>query len=116
MATLTLNTGGSSITVACQKAGKAEPILVGETSRSFSGIERTSVRAQKYQVAVVLVPVIAATAASIEALFANGAQVPCNGDVFNNTNATVTCSAKVTSEMEQGGTYWTVSLSLSQVS
>jgi phosphatidylserine decarboxylase len=116
MATLTMNVGGSAITVPCQRAGRAEPVLVGALSRSFAGVEHTSVRAQRAQVPVVLMPVSASAAASIEMLFANGAQIPCARDVFDNGGATVSCSARVASELEPGGTYFVVSLSLSQVS
>jgi hypothetical protein len=115
MATLTMNVGGSTISVAVQRAGRAEPALVGGLSRSFAGAEHTSIRAQRGQIPVILMPVSATVAASIETLFANGAQVPCAGDVFNNGGATVVCSATITRELDATSTWWTLSMKLSEV-
>jgi hypothetical protein len=116
MPILTLDVGGAALAVACQKGGHAPPRKAGNRGYAFSGGETSGVRAELMVVPVVLVDLPSATCASIRTLFANGAQVPCSGDVFNNGGTTIICSGTITDEFLQGGTQWfTIALTLYEV-
>lgn len=101
MAVLILNVGGSQISLACQRAGKGAPVLIGAKSRAFAGNERSSIRGQKRVIPILTSPIDTATEAAIQTLIANGAQFPCSGDIL--TNVSTICSVDCTaSDMIQG--------------
>jgi hypothetical protein len=112
---LTLDVAGSSLTVACQRGGHAIPRQMGQKLPSGAGELTQRVRAELMVVPVVLIDYTPSTVAAIRTLFANGAQVPCAGDVFNNGGATVTCSGDVTDEFEPAGPWFGASLTLYEV-
>ena len=121
MSTLTLDVGGLDLTPDVQSAGHAEPRTVGARVYTFTGNERSLIRAELMTVPVVLVNLQSTAARTIREMFANGNAVPCDGDVFNNGGAEVLCSGEITDEAEQGGTegeelYWVLSLTLTEVS
>jgi hypothetical protein len=66
-------------------------------------------------VPVVLANLPASDTKTLRDLFANGAEIACAGDVFNNNGATVLCLGEIVDEMEVGGTYWIPSLTLTVV-
>jgi hypothetical protein len=113
MPVLTLDVGATNLVLDYTKAGKSEPVLVGELSDAWDGAARSSIRAEKTVVQAVTTRVPAATEAAIRALFFLGARVPCAGDVFNNGGATVSCTGVVTSEMTETAD-WIVNLTLRQ--
>jgi hypothetical protein len=115
MAVLTVDVGGSPITLACEKGGHAPPRKVGGRVYGFAGVETPSVRAELMVVPVVLAPLPTATVATIRDLFALGAQVDCEGDIFNNEGATIVCSGTITDELHEVGDRWTVNLTLYEI-
>lgn len=115
MSLLTLDVGGANIAVQCQRGGHAAPRAVGSIPSSFAGGLTSSLRAELLVVPVVLTYLTASEAAAIRDLFACGAQVDCQGDIFNNANAVLTCSATYTDEVQLGATWWECSLTLSEV-
>jgi hypothetical protein len=115
MAVLTVDVGGSPITLACEKGGHASPRKVGNRVYGFAGVETSSVRAELMVVPVILAPLPTATVATIRDLFALGAQVDCEGDIFNNEGATIVCSGTITDELHEVGDRWTVNLTLYEI-
>jgi hypothetical protein len=122
MSILTIDTTGTPITLAVQKAGHAEPRQVGARWYTFSGKEKRSIRAELMVVPVIIVhtadfPTDQTTMAAIRALFALGATVYCNGVVFNNGLVDVLCSGEITDEMEVGTSpaNWIANLTLTEV-
>lgn len=116
MSLLTFDVGGANETVIpFVRAGNSERRTVGKRRYAFAGNERSMIDVEYIVASVVLVALPAATAAVIRALFANGAQVNCEGDLFNNSNATIVCSGEITDEMEVGGAYWNLSITLTEV-
>jgi hypothetical protein len=116
MSLLTVDVGGANETVVpFARAGNAERRRVGGLSYAFLGNERSLIDSEWIVAPVQLAAVPAATAAIIRALFADGAAVDCEGDVFNNSNATISCTGEITDEMEVGGTYWNLVLTLTEV-
>jgi hypothetical protein len=121
MSLLTLDVGGANeMDVRVTTAGHAEPRVVGSTQRvTFNGRLRSTARAELMKVPLILYPKSATDAATIRSLFANGGQVWCNGDVFNNGLVDVLCSAEMTDELTPGllisDDPWVVNLTLSEV-
>lgn len=116
MSFLVVDVGGpNELTLACQQGGHAEPRRLGGRRYGFLGNERSMIRAEYHTVPVVLTNIPAATIATVRDLFADGATVDCQGDVFNNAGAVVPCLGVLTEEMEVGGPYWTGTLTLSEV-
>lgn len=117
MPTLTLNYGtGSPITVACQKAGQAQPRRVGGKTNGFGGAEDSDIRAELMVVPLILAPKSLTEAAAIRALVALGAQFPCRGDVFLNGGATtVICSGKVSDELDPTASRVALNLTLFEI-
>jgi hypothetical protein len=114
---LILNYGVSPLDVYCQRGGHAAPRRAGGFSESFSGGLTSAIRAELMVVPVVLSKLSPANVATIRTLFANGAQVPCRGDVFNVAGVlTVTCSATITDEFHPAGPWFEGSLTLYEVS
>lgn len=119
---LTLDTTGVPFLVAVQRAGHAEPRVVGSRWYTFFGAERSGERAELMNVPLVLVhteelPLDETIVAAVRALFAAGRQVMCNGVVFNNGAVDILCSGEVTDDMEPGTNpeTWIVNLTLSEV-
>jgi hypothetical protein len=115
MSILTLGVGGANISVQCQRGGHAAPRAVGSVPSSFAGGLTSSVRVELMVVPVVLTYLTATEAVAIRDLFACGAQVDCQGDIFNNGNAVVTCSGTYTDELLQNANWWQCSLTLYEV-
>lgn len=116
MSVLTLDVGGLDLTVPCQRGGHAAPDVIGSVRRSFSGVARSSIRAELMNVPVVFSYLDTATILTIRQLFAKGAHVVCQGEVFNNELAEITVWAEITDEMTQGATLWELSAVLHEVS
>ena len=116
MSLLTVDVGGANETVIqFVRAGHAETRKIGARRFAFAGNERSMIRAERIVLPVQLIAIPAATAVTIRSLFARGAVVACAGDVFNNGGATVSCMGEITDEMEVGGVYWNLSLTLREV-
>jgi hypothetical protein len=116
MSFLVVDVGGASqTTIAVAKAGHAEPRPVGSRRYTFCGNERSTIRAEPMVVPVVIDATVAATIRTLRTLFANAAQVSCQGDVFNNASAVIACSGEITDEMEVGGARWVATLTLYEV-
>lgn len=116
MPTITFGVGTPSpITVPCQRAGKAAKRRVGEVAPTANGNLRSFIRWEGNEIPLILIRVDQTTAAAIEALFANGAIVPCAGDVINNGGATVDFMGDYTDNMEPADTLRTPSLFLHEV-
>lgn len=120
MSLLTLDVGGANeMDVRVSSAGHAEPRVVGSRRYTFNGSERSTIRAELLVVPLVLYPESATDARTIRTMFALGAQVWCNGDVFNNGLVDVLCSGEITDELIPGLAIsddpWTVSLTLYEV-
>lgn len=115
MSILVLDVGGANISVQCQRAGHAAPRQVGSIPSSFAGGLTSSIRAELMVVPVVLQWLTDTQAAAIRDLFLCGAQVDCQGDVFNNANAVVTCSGTYTDDLKQNGVWWECGLTLTEV-
>jgi hypothetical protein len=115
MSVLTLDVGGLDLPVGCQRGGHAAPDVIGSVRRSFSGVARSSVRAELMNVPVVLVHLDKDTARTIREMFAKGNQIVCNGEVFNNQLQDITVWGEITDEMIQGGTWWELSMVLHEV-
>jgi hypothetical protein len=113
---LTLDVGGAALSVNCERAGHAASRLVGGGRVfAFSGAESPGTRGEAMVVPVVLAPLPSATVATIRAMFALGAQVPCAGDVFNNGGGTSDWCATITDELHETADRWTVSMTLYEV-
>jgi hypothetical protein len=112
---LTFDVTGTPIAVQCQRGGHAVPRQVGTIPTSHGGSRTSSIRAELMVVPVVLIDYSPAIVASIRTLFANGAQVACSGDVFNNGGATITCSATFADEFEPAGPWFGLSMTLYEV-
>lgn len=121
MSLLTLDVGGANeMDVRVTSAGHAEPREVGSPRRvTFNGRLRSTQRAELMKVPLLLYPASATDAATIRAMFAGGAQVWCNGEVFNNGLVDVLCSGEITDELIAGLVIaddpWVVSLTLFEV-
>lgn len=116
MSLLTLDVGGAALSVNCQRAGHAPPRKVGgDRSTTFAGSENAATRAEAMVVPVVLARLSPTTVATIRAMFALGAQVPCAGDVFNNGGVTEDWSAVITDELHETADHWTISMTLYEV-
>jgi hypothetical protein len=116
MSFLVVDVGGASeTTIAVAKAVHAEPRRVGSRRFTFAGNERSTIRAEPMVVPVVLDATVAATIATLRTLFADAAQVSCQGDVFNNASTVIACSGELTDEMEVGGARWIATLTLYEV-
>jgi hypothetical protein len=116
MSVLTFDVGGAALSVACERAGHAAPRLVGGgRGFAFAGRESSGTRGQAMVVPVVLAPLPSATVATIRAMFALGAQVPCAGDVFNNGGGTALWSADITDELHETADRWTMSMTLYEI-
>lgn len=120
MSLLTLDVGGpDEMDVQVTKAGHTEPRQVGSRRYTFFCRERSMIRAEFMIVPLILYPASVTDAATIRTLFANGAQVVCNGDVFNNALADITCSGEITDELIPGlliaDDPWVLNLTLYEV-
>lgn len=121
MSILTLDVGGAGeIDVDCESAGHAPPRIVGEKRYTALGRERSFIKAELMNVPVVIRNLTQLDVRAVRALFANGAHVVCNGEVFNNGLADITCSGEITDEAEVGteagnNLYWIINLTLSEV-
>lgn len=115
MAILTFDVGGTPITVDCEKGGHAPPRRVGGKVLGFAGVETSSTRAELMVVPVILAPLPWATLKTIRDLFALGAQVPCEGDIFNNDGDVIVCSAVITDELHEVGDRGTMNLTLYEI-
>lgn len=116
MSILTIDVGGpDEMDVEVTKAGHAEPRRLGARRYGFLGNERSMEREELHVVPVVLANLPAADMAIVQTLFADGATVDCQGDVFNNVSVVVPCIGELTDEMEVGGPYWTGTLTLTEV-
>jgi hypothetical protein len=116
MTLLTVDVGGANQTlILFARAGNAERRTVGARRFAFAGNERSMIRAESVVAPIQLAAIPAATAATIRTLFADGAAVSCEGDVFNNGNAIISCVGEIVDEMEVGGTYWNMTLSLTAI-
>lgn len=120
MSVLTLDVGGLDLVVECESAGHASPRVVGERRYTALGRERSMERAELMVVPVVIRNLTQLTVRAVRALFANGAEVVCNGIVFNNALADVICAGEITDEAEVGtedgdDLYWVVTITLREV-
>jgi hypothetical protein len=115
VAVLTLDLGGTPLTVACERGGHAAPRVVGNRVHGFAGVETSSVRAELMVVPTVLAPLSSATVKTIRDLFALGNQVTCEGDIFNRPGEQIICSGTITDELHEVGDRWTVNLTLYEV-
>lgn len=97
MSVIILNVGGSQVDVPYVSAQEGPPVFVGDVTDSVSGSERNSIRAVKRTFTVVTGYLDATDEALLRAAIGNMAQIPCQGDLFNNSLATVTCSVALTS-------------------
>jgi hypothetical protein len=118
---VTLDVGGAALVYPWTRAGQADPELVGGISRAYAGNQYTSIIAEFEVVPLVSQHRTSAEYGALKTLFAKGAQVPCQGKVFNpRTAEIITCSGKVTGEMEpgfvddDGEPLWTVNLTLTE--
>lgn len=115
MAVLTLDVGGAALSVDCEKGGHAPPRKVGgDRQYAFPGTENPTTLLELMVVPVILAPLPTATVATIRAMFALGAQVPCSGDVFNKAG-TIVCSGSITDELHETGDRWTLTLTLYEI-
>jgi len=114
VAVLTVDVGGTPLTLACQRGGHAAPRRVGN-KHTGQGAEESSVRAELMVVPVVTAPILSATYATLKAMFALGAQKTCQGDLFNNNGYYIVCSAKITGELRETADSWIVSFTLYEV-
>ncbi len=80
--------------------GEGEPFLIGEESRSFSGVLRNSVRGQKRNFSFTTVPVTEATWDTVRAAVASRAQVSVTGPIISND--TITASVRVSAKAIPG--------------
>lgn len=116
-----LDVGGSPLVYPWSRAGQADPELVGGISRAYAGNQYTSIAAEFDVIPLVSQHRTSAEYGAVKTLFAKGAQVVCQGKVFNPRVADlITCSGKVTGEMEpgfvgdDGEPLWTISLTLTE--
>lgn len=114
MAVLTVDVGGSPLSLDCERGGHAAPRRVGPKTVGNSGAEESSIRGELMVIPLVLAPLPTATLNTLRALFALGAQVPCSGDIFN-TPGTITCSGTITDQLHETGDRWTANLTLYEV-
>lgn len=111
MSVLILDVGASSVDVGYAQAQEGAPAYVGQTSISFNGAERNSIRAAARTFGVTTIPLDAATEQQVRTAIGNAAPIPCSGDLFNNGGATVTCSWRLTARVPVIGTsYWRLTL------
>jgi hypothetical protein len=116
MSLLTVDVGGANETVLrLVQSANLERRQIGKKRYAFAGNERSMIRAEKIVWSGALLAVSASDAVTIRSLFALGAAVACEGDVFNNGNATIVCLGEITDEMEVGGPYWNLALTLREV-
>lgn len=115
MPTITFDVGGANITVPCQRAGKAAKRRLGAAGPTANGNLRSFIRQEFNEIPLILIRVTQEEAAAIEALFANGAIVPCAGDVVNNGGATIRCLGDYTDNMEPADTLRTPTVFLHEV-
>lgn len=105
----------AGIDLACADGGEGDPILIGEESRSFSGIQRSSVRTQKRTFAVTTVPVVQATWDSIQAAIANRAQVACSGIILSAGSFTASLKGSARAYPGSSPQLWVITLAGEQV-
>jgi hypothetical protein len=121
MSILTIDVGGAlEMDVDCERAGHAEPRPVGGRRYAINGRERSTIKEELQVVPVVIRNLTQLDVRAVRALYANGAHVVHNGEVFNNGLEDIVCSGEVTDEAEQGteggdDLYWILSVTLSQV-
>lgn len=115
MSILVVDVGGTNLSLSCQKGGHAAPRTVGTKPVGFAGEETSSIRQELMVVPVVLTELTPTIYATLKALFATGKQVACSGDVFNNGNATVTCSGILSDEFLPAGPWFVANLTLYEV-
>jgi hypothetical protein len=99
----------------CQRGGHAQPRRAGQPQTSYAGRLTHPVRAELMVVPVVLVKLSPAQVFTIRALFANGNQVTCSGDVFNNAGASIVCSGEIVDDFHPAGPWFEVSLTLYEI-
>jgi hypothetical protein len=121
MSILTIDVGGADEReVECERAGHAEPREVGGRRYTANGRERSMIKEELQVVPVVIRNLTQLDVRAVRALYANGAHVVHNGEVFNNGLADIICSGDVTDEAEVGtedgdDLFWILSVTLSQV-
>jgi len=96
MSVLIINVGGSQVDVPYVSAQEGTPVYVGDVTDSYNGAERNSIRAAKRTFTVTTGMLDATTEAALRSAIGNMAQIPCQGDLFNNGLANVTCSIALT--------------------
>lgn len=120
-----LDVGGANLAIPFQRAGQADPETVGGISRAYAGNQYSSIIEEFMVVPLVSTRVSSATHAAVKAMFARGAEVPCQagsaGNVFNGETGVITCSGKLTADMVPGGIdstgqpLWILNLTLTEV-
>lgn len=115
MPTITFGVGTANITVPCQRAGKVAKRRLGGTGPTANGNLRSYIRWEGNEIPLILIRITQSEAKAIEDLFANGARVPCAGDVINNGGATVDFLGDYTDNMEPADTLRTPSVFLHEV-
>lgn len=116
MSVLILNVGGSQVDVPYTAFTENQPIFVGDVSDSYSGIERNSIRAVKRNWTVTTGLLTPTQEASVRTAIGNLAQIPCQGDGFNNGLANITCSVVLTSRRAAIGiAFWILTLTVKAV-
>jgi delta-aminolevulinic acid dehydratase/porphobilinogen synthase len=91
MAVLTIN----SVNVAVESVQENEPFEVGETSRSFNGSMRTSVRVLKRKWQATTIALDTTAMATLKTALGVHGIYNCTGDMFQ--GSTVSCLVKYTS-------------------
>lgn len=116
MSVLILNVGASQLDLAYTTAREGPLRMVGATMVSFAGAERNAIRAAARTFTVTTSLLDATTDAAVRAAIGTAAQIPCKGDLFNNSLATVTCSVRLTDRAAVVGTaFWQLTLAVSVV-
>lgn len=117
-----LDVGGTNLVLPFMRAGQAEPEQIGAVSRAYAGNQYSSIVAEFMVLPLVSMHRSAAEFAAVKAMFAKGAQVSCQGGkLFTPLTGVVTCSGKVTGEIEPGNVgsdgepLWTINLTLTEV-
>ena len=94
---LVLNVGIYEVDVPYVAGQEGPEINVGDVTDSFNGTERNSIRAVKRTFTVTTGYLDATDEAALKTAIGNQKQIPCKGDLFNNSLAIVTCSVALTS-------------------
>lgn len=116
--TLVIDPSGINLAVFCQRAGKAEKRKVGAISLSYSGEERSHIRAELDVIPLVLLNTTPAICRTIEETFALGAQVETAGTCWNRDDdgtTVIVAAGDYTDDMEQGGTWRVPGITLREV-